>query len=322
MALADLSQFNKRVFTTATEIIRQKLEVFNAASRGTMVLRTASNGPNYNEESFFKDIPGLVRRRNPNAATAVSEVTLQTGVKRDVKVAAGTPPINVTKAWYKWINESPEVASATIAQQLAPAMLRDMLTIAIGCVRVALNSQTAVVHDATAGTDKKWTIANQITTASKFGDRSNEILAWVGHSASLSSFYLNNATNAQNLFTYEGLNVLQDPFGRLFLQTDDPNLIVAGTPEVYHILGLVAGAVTVEQNNDFYAVLDERTGEENIKAVYQAEWSYNVAVKGFAWDAANGGIAPNNAALLTATNWDKIAGDNKSLAGVVCKTNL
>lgn len=322
MALADLSQFNERVFTTATEIIRQKLDIFNAASRGTIVLRSASNGPNYNEKSFFKDIPGLVRRRNPNAATSVSEVTLQTGVKRDVKVAAGTPPIDITRAWYKWINEKPVVAATVIAQQLAPAMMRDMLTIAIGCARVALNAQTAVVHDATAGSDKKWTIGNQITTAGKFGDRSNEILSWVSHSASLTSFYLNNATNAQNLFSYEGLNVLKDPFGRLFLQTDDPNLIVTGTPDVYYILGLVAGAVSVEQNNDFYATVVEETGLENIKAVYQAEWSYNVAVKGFAWDAANGGAAPNNAALLTASNWDKIAGDNKSLAGVVCKTNL
>lgn len=322
MALSDLAQFNRRVFSTATEIIRQQLNLWNAASRGTISLRAASNGPNYNEESFFKELSGLVRRRNPNANTSVSPITLQTAINRSVKVAAGTPPIQIDPAWYRWIGENPDLAATVIGQQLAPAMMKDMLSAAIGAARVALANQAAVLNDVTAATDKKWSIANQIGTAAKFGDRSGEILTWVSHSASLNSFYLNNATNSQNLFSYEGLNVNEDAFGRTFIQSDESSLVTTGTPDAYWILGLTAGAINVEQNNDFDAVLVNATGNENINRTYQAEWSYNVGIKGFQWDSANGGAAPTTAALLTASNWDKVVTDNKSLAGVVCKTNL
>jgi hypothetical protein len=104
--------------------------------------------------------------------------------------------------------------------------------------------------------------------------------------------------------------------------TDSPQLVVAGSPTMYPVLGLVSGAVSVEQNGDFDANEETKNGDENIVRTYQAEWSYNIGVKGFAWDKTNGGKSPTDAALFTATNWDKYATDNKDVAGVVCLTEL
>ena len=141
------------------------------------------------------------------------------------------------------------------------------------------------------------------------------------HSAPMHALYGNNLANGERLFTYGTVNVMRDPFGKLLVMTDCPNLVTVGTPSVYHILGLVPGAVMIDQNNDFTANEESKNGDENIIRTYQAEWSYNVGVKGFSWDKGNGGKSPTDAALFTSTNWDKYATDNKDLAGVVVETH-
>ena len=72
----------------------------------------------------------------------------------------------------------------------------------------------------------------------------------------------------------------------------------------------------VEQNNDFTANVDTLNGDENIIRTYQSEWSYNVGVQGFAWDKSNGGPSPTDAAIGSASNWDRYSTSHKDLAGV------
>jgi hypothetical protein len=61
-------------------------------------------------------------------------------------------------------------------------------------------------------------------------------------------------------------------------------------------------------------------GNENISRTWQAQWSFNLGLKGFAWDKTNGGKSPTTAALTTGTNWDKFATSNKDLPGVLVNT--
>ena len=76
----------------------------------------------------------------------------------------------------------------------------------------------------------------------------------------------------------------------------------------------------VEPNNDFDAVTVDTTGKENIQTTYQAEWSYNLGLRGYAWKTESGGAAPNDTALGTGTNWEKVVTSNKDTAGVLLKT--
>jgi hypothetical protein len=307
--------------------LKQQIALFNAASGGSIQLSGAANQGDYSDKAFFQKISGLVRRRNAYGTGSVSEKTLEQLVDTMVKIAAGTPPIRLDKGQFNWIQMNPQVAGAALGQQLAGDMMADMLNIALGGGYAALSTQSANIYDATDNTSPEdlMSVQNLIKGAAKFGDQASSLIAWVMHSKQMHDLYANNALNAQQLFNYGSINIARDAFGRLLIMTDCPNLYYVDTvpnPDetVYTALGLTSGAIIIEQNNDFDANEETNNGDENITRTYQAEWSYNLGIRGFAWDKTNGGKSPTDAALLTATNWDKYATSAKDLAGVVVKT--
>lgn len=320
MALSDLAVFSEYAYSAATEVLMQQIELFNTASRNTIVLTTKANQGDYSEEAFWKKLNGLVRRRNAYGSGAVTAINLEHLLDTSVKVAAGTPPVNMPPGQMRWIQRSPEEAGAVVGQQLAVDMLADMLNTGIIAGRTALSQVAAVNFD---GTGETITTMNpkQLNAGSRlFGDQAQSIVAWIMHSTPLHDFYDNAIDNSNRLFEYGTVNVVSDPMGRIFVVSDAPGLVTSGTPDTYHTMGLTAGAIVVEQNDDFDDNIETSNGDENIQRSYQAEWSYNVGVNGFAWDKTNGGKSPTDAALATATNWDKYATDNKSLAGVIVDT--
>lgn len=324
MALSDLAVYSEYAYSAMTEILDQQTNLFNGASDGTILLRPAAHQGDFSDEAFFqKIVGGTVRRRNAYGSGTIANKSLKHIVDTSVKVAAGTPEIELDPSQLKWIQQNPQVAGAAMGQQLAVDSLADMLNTGIGCTVAAL-SQTAVnVNDitgATAPADKASFVA-LTNTAAKFGDRSTAIRAWIMHSAPMTDLFVNALTNAERLFQYGSVGVSRDPFGRLFVISDAPNLTFTGTPGGFYTLGLQTGAVYIGQNNDFTAAEMQKTGFENIQHTYQAEWSYNVGIMGYSWDKTNGGKSPADAALFTATNWDQYATSHKDLAGVVLKSH-
>lgn len=318
MALSDLAVFSETVYTTQTEILRQQIDRFNAASRGTITLRSAAHVGDYSDSAHWAKISGLVRRRNPYGAGAVAHKSLAHLVDTMVKVAAGTPPVDIPPGQFKWIQRNPEEGGVVIGRQLAVDTLADMLNTGILACAAALSGVAAVFHDGSAGTATPATFNNG---QAKFGDAAQDILCWVMHSKPLFDVYGAALQNQNGLFTFESVNVRQDGFGRTLIPTDSPALIdVVPNPDQYIMLGLTAGAITVEQNGDFTDNLDTTNGDENIGRSYQAEWSYELGVKGFTWDKPNGGKAPVDAAIAVSTNWDRFATSHKDLAGVIIKT--
>lgn len=318
MSLSDLQVFSEYAYSAMTEVIAQQIQVFNGASQGTIILRSAANQGDYSDTAFWAKISGLVRRRNSYGSGAVSEKVLQHLLDTSVKVAAGTPPIRIDPSMLKWIQRSPEEAGATIGQQLAGDSIADMLNSAALAGRVAIENVAAVVNDISAGVGPLGltTLGSLNTAASKFGDRAQEIKAWLMHSKPLFDLYGQALTNSNQLFVFGNVQVRQDGFGRVFVVTDSPNLVVAGSPTKYHTLGLQTASIVVEQNGDFTDNVDTENGDENITRTYQAEWSYNLGVQGFAWDKTAGGHSPNDAAIGAGANWDRYATSNKDLAGV------
>ena len=325
MALSNLAVYSEYAYQSMTEVLRQQVDLFNAATGGAITLRSAAHQGDYSDVAFFGSISGLVRRRNAYGSSAVAGKTMAHIVDTMVKVAAGTPPVSLDPGQFKWIQMNPEVAGAALGQQLAIATMADMLNVALGASYAALSGVSAVVHDATGLTAPEDTMSfsNLNRGQAKFGDMSSQITAWVMHSKSMFDLYSKNITNSGSLFTYGNINVLRDPFGKLLIMTDSPALFLdeAGGVGVdyYAALGLVPGAIIVDQNNDFDFNEESKNGSDNITRTYQAEWSYNVGVKGFAWDKTSGGKSPTDAALVIATNWDRYATSHKDLAGVIVK---
>jgi len=317
MALTDLTVFSETLYSMTTEITRQQIDLFNTASRGCIQLANAAHMGDYKDTAFFGKISGLARRRNPYGSGAQTQKVMAMLDETMVKVAAGTPPIRLDPGQYKWLQINPEEAAAVLALQLSKDMMADMLNTAIMTCFAGLSGQAALVYDGSAATPNTMNPRMLNTGAFLFGDRASDIQAWVMHSTAMAGFYDNALANSGVLFNYGTINVITDPFGRVFIVTDAPALVTTGSPNKYNTLGLTEGAIVVNQNNDFTDNIQTLNGDENIQRTYQAEWSYQLGLKGFTWDKTNGGKAPNDAALALATNWDKVATSNKDMAGVL-----
>lgn len=315
MALSDLAVFQTEAYEVAMEGLDQNIELFNEATGGALILSSKPFRGDYESTAFFARLSGLVRRRNPYGSGAVSAIDLSMLIDTMVKVAAGTPPVNLPPGQFRWIQMNPEVAGAAVGKQLAEEMMKDMVHVAVGAVKAAISGVAGNVHDYSANGELSLNVLN--TGQSLFGDAYQDLAVWVMHSKPLFDLFDNALTNTASLFSFGSVNVREDPFGRRYVVTDEPALFTAGSPNKYHTLGLVPGAVTVAQQDDFDMNMETKNGDENIQRTMQSEWSYGLGVKGFTWDKTNGGKAPTTSALLTASNWDKTAVSGKNLAGVL-----
>lgn len=317
MALSDLAVFQEYAQTSMTETQDQAIDKFNANVRGGIILTSKAHEGDFSSTAIWAKISGLVRRRNAYGSGAQGALTMSQLVNTSVKVAAGTPPINIDPGMLKWIQKSPEEAGVVIGTQMAEDSMSDMLNTGIMAYVAAVGNVASNVYDGTAGTAK---LESLMSGASKFGDRSQDLVAWLMHSKSAFDIYGQALANSNRLFQFGNVQVVDDGFGRPIIMTDSPALITSGTPDTYHQLGLAAGGIIVEQGNEFTDNIETKNGDENILRTYQAEWVYQLGIKGFTWDTATGGKSPNDAALGAAANWDKISTSHKDLAGVLVNT--
>jgi hypothetical protein len=317
VALSDLAVYSEYAYEGLLETISQQIELFNAASGGAIVLRTAANIGDYSDSVNWARIQGLVRRRNAYGSGSVAEKNFEHIVDTMVKVAAGTPPVRIDPGQFRWIQQNPETAGALFGQQLAQDTMADMLNTGLMIYVAALTGEADVYEDVST-TDTKF--ETLLKASSKFGDRSNDIRAWAMHSKSLFDIFGTALANTQGLFNFGTVNVRQDGFGRPFIVTDSPSLIdVAPNPDLHYIAGMTTEAIVIEMNDDYDQNVDTDNGDENIIRTVQAEWSYNMGVKGYSWDKATGGKSPNDAALASAANWDRVSSSHKDTAGVLIK---
>lgn len=324
MALSDLQVYSETAYSAATEVLDQQIEVFNGASRGTLILSPTAHQGDFSDTAFFANLGDILRRRNPYGDGDIASRSLKHLQDTSVKVAGGTIEMRLDPGQFKWIQQNPEVAGAAFGQQLATQMLADMVNTAIGLGVTAIGQSADVTNDVTAvtGADGKASLVNLLDTASKFGDRAQAIQCWLMHSNVASTIHREALTNGNRLFNYGSVNIWEDGFGRVFIVTDSPALTFTAADSVkYNTLGLTGGAVLVGQNNDFDYATGTQTGHENLRRTWQGEWSVNYGVKGYSWDKATGGKAPTDAALFNAANWKRYATSRKDTAGVVLKSN-
>lgn len=318
MGLSDFQIFNDWTYNAATEVLQQQIDLFNAATNGAIILRAGNNRGDYTDETFYALIADLVRRRNVYGNGDVAEAELEMLLATTVKVASGTPPVRVDPAWFKWIGENEEQGGLVYGQQLAVAMAADMLNTAVMAAVAAMAGTAALQHTDTGAIAD---FGDFLTGASKFGDQAQRIACWIVHSKVMFDVWGAALTNTAGLFSFGDINVRQDGFGRRYVITDSPALVnTVPNPDNYYSLGLVPGAIIVEQNPDFDQNIETSNGKENIRRTIQSEWSYNLGVKGYAWDKTSGGHSPNNAAIGSTANWDQYVTDVKNGPGVLVTT--
>jgi hypothetical protein len=322
MALTDMKVFNDFLYESITETIDQQVQLFNAASAGTIVLTSKRNVGDFAQKASFKAIAGLMRRRDSYGSGDVSAVALSMLQNSSVKVAGGTVPVIFEPQQFTWIQQNPELAAVVIGQQFAEGLMQDYLNSALAAARSAIvNVGASLLY--TVPSNGGMTLNALNRGVQKFGDRGQDIRAWAMHSTPQYDLFDKALTNTAQLFQFGTVQVREDGFGRRFIISDSPSLsITSGSPAVtdYYTLGLVPNAVVVEDNNDFFANTETSNGKENIQRTWQAEYTFNLSLKGYTWDTTNGGKSPTDAEIATGTNWDKTATSIKDTAGVAVKS--
>ena len=320
MALIDMKVFNKYLREATIETLGQMTDKFNAASRGAIRLSTEGFDGDFLMRSSFSALHSARRRVDRYATnSSVSPTPLAQLQHNSVKVAGGFGPVLWEPAQLTWVQDNPDRAIEVISLNMSEAIMQDMLNTAIAAARAAIEAQnTATTYDGGTGPLNYQDVNG---AHAKFGDRSSLIVANVMDGATYHSFIGQNLANANNLFNANGIQVV-DILGRVVVVTDAPALRDSATttnPAMNYVLGLVQDAVVVHDASDLVTNIETSNGSRRIETTLQADYTFGLGLKGYAWDIQNGGKSPDDSALTLGSNWDKIVTDIKHTAGVMAK---
>lgn len=315
MALSDMKVYNDDIVGTTIELLGQKTDQFNAASGGAIVLSTASWRGDFSRESFFNQIASAKRRVDRYAAIASQAATALTqGEHVGVKVAGGFGPVLFEPAQMTWLNEDPASAIRAISEGFSDALLADQLNTAVGAAVAAVSGQTALVNDVSASAGLSLNVLNN--SHAKFGDQSQLLVTDIMTGAAYHTLVDKALTNANQLFVAGNVMVV-DVLGKRYVISDIPALYEAGTPNKTKVLSVVANGIIVDNASDIISNIDTSNGNTRIQTTWQADYSFGLKLKGYSWDATNGGKSPLDAELFTASNWDKAVAENKHTLGTL-----
>ena len=305
------------------ERLTQASDHFNKAG-GAIRLSTISRRGEYAKESFFKNISSLVTRRDTTSVSAATDLAATMDEIISVKLNRKVGPIAQTLDAFRKVQlaAGEDSLSFLIGTQIAKAMEVDMLNSAIRAGRAALANQSSVTYDYSATGTMATTAL--VSGLAKFGDAANRISAWVMHSKVYFDLIQSQiAPTNQGDVVAGAVLAAASPLtlNRPVIVTDSADLIVTGTPDAYYTLGLTADALVVENSEEEMMEAQIVTGLENLVVRLQGEYAYNLGVKGFKWDTANGGANPADATVGTGSNWDTAFTSLKDWAGVAIVTD-
>lgn len=320
------------VHSGLSETLVQNTDAFNAASGNTIRLVTARRRGDFAQESFFKNVSALVNRRDIASTSPGNQTVTASDVPMDehisVKLNRRIGPIDQTFDSFRKLGDNPdlEVLSFLLGEQIAKAVQVDQLDSGLRALVAAITAQAGVTTDIGPGASPQSTITTTtlVDGLATFGDAAGRVAMWVMHSKVF--FDLVKEQITANIDGISNFNIAQATpvtLNRPVLVTDSASLVTASTnfsPNTqgnqYITLGLTADGCVLEDSEEELLYTDIITGRENIVARLQGEFAYNVGLKGFRWDPANGGVNPDDATLGTGTNWDSVMDSTKDLAGL------
>jgi hypothetical protein len=317
---SDFQIYEEQFFGGFNEKLKQNTDAFNADSAGTIVLKSKTMKGNYEQESFFSSIASLVTRQDITSVAAATDLIFDQNEIARVKLHRKIGPVAYTLKSFKQAGLSPEMASFVLGEQAAKAVMVEQINSALAAAANAMVTNTNILNDV-SGASGTCTFTNLIGTLRKFGDAHQNIQAWVMHSTQWFDLGLDAVAESVDSVVSDIVRVFNVPtLGKRVVVTDSASLIkTADTPDSYYVLGLVPNAVSCVETEAETMVMDLVSGLEQIAYRLQGEYAYNLGLKGYTWDIANGGANPSAANLATGSNWDKVAADDKDTSGVILK---
>jgi hypothetical protein len=320
MALSDMKVFNAHLKEATIETLAQMVEKFNAASGGAIQLTTSGFEGDYLTKSMFSSLHAAQRRVDRYATnTSASETALAQIQHNTVKVAGGFGPIAWEPSQLSYVQQNPALAVSVISQNLSEAIMKDMLNTGIAAAVAAIENVGATAYNDT-GTGPI-TLADINLAHAKFGDMSQLLICDVMDGTTYHNLIGLNLANAATLFQAGNVTVVSI-LGKMVVVTDAPALRESGTGADQKVLSLAAGGIVVHDASDLITNIETSNGSQRIKTTMQADYTFGLGLKGYAWDVTSGGKSPTDAELATGSNWDKIATSLKHTAGVLTLANI
>lgn len=315
MSLTNMKVFNQYLMDATAETLGQQIQKFNQASNGAIVLTSMAFEGDFFQRSFYAALHTAQRRVDRYAAQSSAAATALSQLQENsVKIAGGFGPIVFEPGQMTWIQKNEAEAIAVISGQLAEAIVADQLNSGIAAGVAAISNVAGATNNVSATAGISYAALN--TAHALFGDSSMALVAQVMNGATYHKLIGANLTNTPQLFQAQNVLVV-DILGKAVVVTDAPALYEAGTPNKQKVLSLASGGITVMDGSDVITNIDTRNGQTRIETTMQADYTFGLGLKGYAWDTASGGKSPADAELATGANWDKVVTDIKHTAGVI-----
>lgn len=321
--VSDFKIYNELFFTGQTEVIQQVVQVWNAASLNTLLLRPRLLKGDFEQRSFFKEIANLVSRRDTTSTAAATALKITQDEFIGVKLSRKIGPVRSTLDAFKKIGGDAATFSLNFGRQSAAGVLQDYLDIALAGLVAAIRNQSSLVYDAAdlpSGSTTTMTHTHLANGLANFGDASSRILAWVMHSKVFWDLIKQAITDKiDGIASLAIAQASPGTFNRPVIISDSTNLKeTTGSSETqYFTLGLVEESCVVDQSEDEQIESDLDLTTENIEMIIKGDYAYNLTVKGAKWNNTVSNINPTSAAIGTPSNWPAAATDKRSMSGIL-----
>jgi len=304
------------------EVEMQNTEAFNAASNNAIRLIPREHIGDFSKEAFFTETADVITRRDitsnsDGTATELASDEL-VGVKLFRRFQYDKKLTDI-----KRIGFSEQEYSFFVGQQIAAAKMKNSLNTGLLSLVTALGTEAANFTDISGDTPATLNYDAIPPILAKFGDASQSLRHIVGHSKPIHDLLGDSFTvEVENVAGFS-INTGGIPtLNRGLSMTDsnslvDPDGVSSGVAS-YKTLWLAENALRLEESEDETLWGGLVDGKENLIVRVQGEYAITVKVKGFEYSSATAN--PNDATLGTAGNWDQVASDVKSTAGVYLET--
>lgn len=299
---SDMVIYDRTAQTSYLERIQDRIQLFNAASNGALVLRNESIEGDFDKEAIYT-LETEVAHRNVNSVSSQDDEKFGSDEIIAVKCPWKMPPVASTEESFKRRNRSVTEQAMLYGQQLADSVLAYQVSAAISALAGAIEGNASMTVSGSWSTDGKKVLTKALRP---FGDASERLILWGMHSADY--FDLVDQAITDKLFGEIGITVYGGQPGTLGRPVLVSDKFTEG--EIY---GLQRGAVDVVESQPPGLISERVSGFENIIIRSQAEGAFNVGVLGYKFA---GSANPNNTALATPSNWSQYAVSDKATAGV------
>lgn len=313
--------YDNEYHTGMVEVIMQANVDMNSGSNGTMSMYADNMQGEFLKETFFKEVAGMVRDRDPNDLSDSVADDLIMGEVSAVKVHKS---IHVEKTLNSWnaIGSDPRDLSYVVGTMQGKEVAVDYLNSSVASLVGAITSVAGLNYDATAVSGAETISPKGLNKMRRLlGDNGTAIRALVMDSTMYYDLVEENIdqvrTNVTDVVVYGGTPAT---LGLPVIVTDSPYLVVdegLGT-EAHYVLGLRGGAVSAIEAETPNVLAEVVGGKKNLIGRIQSEYAAMIRVDGFAW---SGSIQPARADLAASANWSYVYTDTKSAPAVLGKFN-